>query len=179
MRRALWPLALLLAACSVALTVNLPDQTLELPGLADTGERVAYPKDPLAFAPPALGVVRGLRVEGVLEASQPLSLTLEFYARTQDPGQDPDCRSPGLPFAPQGIGVEPTLYLCPIGPEDERVGEARFQNSRTTPFTLQGTRLAEGIRTGRLWLGIKASGLPSTPVTLIFRNMRAHVVLGL
>jgi hypothetical protein len=127
-------------------------------------------------------VVRGIRVEGVLEASEPLNVTLEFYARTQDPSQDPACQLPTLPLVPQGIGVEPVIYLCSIGPndqKDQKVGQATFQNSQQASFTLQGTKLAEGIKAGRLWLGIKASGLPSTPLTLTFRNMKAYVTVGL
>jgi hypothetical protein len=181
MRRGTLVLGLLLAltACSVTVTVSLPDQTLDLPGLADTGGKVVYPKDGLSFDPPPVDVVRGIRVEGVLEASEPLNITLEFYARTQDPSQDRACTAPTFPFAPQGIGVEPAIYLCSIGPDDQKVGQATFQNSQQASFTLQGTKLAEGIKAGRLWLGIKASGLPSTPLTLTFRNMKAYVTVGL
>ena len=150
--------------------MNLPDQTLKLPGLSDTGGKIVYPKEGLALEPPPVDVIRGLRVEGVLEASTPLNVTLEFYARTKDPS---DC----TPFPPPP--QEPTLYLCPVGPEDEKVDEARFQNSQQASFTLQGTKLAEGIRAGKLWLGIKASGLPSTPLTLTFRDMKAYVTVGL
>lgn len=82
-------------------------------------------------------------------------------------------------MAPQGIGVEPVIYLCPVGPDDQKVGEASFQNSRRASFILQGTKLTEGVKTGKLWLGIKASGLPSTPLTLTFRNMKAYVTVGL
>jgi hypothetical protein len=180
MRRGTLVLGLLLAltACSVTVTVDLPDQTLDLPGLTDTGGKVVYPKDGLSFSPPPVDVVRGIRVEGVLEASEPLNITLEFYARTQDPSQDPACTAP-TPTFPQGIGVEPAIYLCSIGPDDQKVGQATFQNSQQASFTLQGTKLTEGIKAGRLWLGIKASGLPSTPLTLTFRNMKAYVTVGL
>ena len=183
MRRVTLVLGLLLAltACSVTVTVDLPDQTLDLPGLADTVGKVVYPKDGLSFDPPPVDVVRGIRVEGVLEAetSQPLNITLEFYARTQDPSQDPACTAPTFPFAPQGIGVEPVIYFCSIGPNDQKVGQATFQNSQQASFTLQGTKLTEGIKAGRLWLGIKANGLPSAPLTLTFLNMKAYVTVGL
>lgn len=183
MRRVTLVLGLLLAltACSVTVTVDLPDQTLDLPGLTDTGGQIAYPKDGLSFTPPPVDVVRSLRVEGVLEASSPLNLTLEFYARTQDPSQDPACTAP-TPTFPQGIGVEPAIYLCSIGPDDQKdqkVGQATFQNSQQASFTLQGTKLTEGIKAGRLWLGIKASGLPSAPLRLTFLNMKAYVTVGL
>ena len=178
MRRGTLVLGLLLAltACSVTVTVSLPDQTLDLPGLADTGGKVVYPKDGLSFSPPPVDVVRGIRVEGVLEASEPLNITLEFYARTQDPSQDPACTAP---TSPQGTGVEPVIYLCSIGPNDQKVGQVDFRNNQQASFTLQGTKLAEGIKAGRLWLGIKASGLPSTSLTLTFRNMKAYVTVGL
>ena len=180
MRRGTLVLGLLLAltACSVTVTVDLPDQTLDLPGLADTGGKVVYPKDGLSFSPPPVDVVQGIRVEGVLKASEPLNITLEFYARTQDPSQDPACTAP-TPTFPQGIGVEPAIYLCSIGPNDQKVGQATFQNSQQASFTLQGTKLTEGIKAGKLWLGIKASGLPSTPLTLTFLNMKAYVTVGL
>jgi hypothetical protein len=181
MRRGTLVLGLLLAltACSVTVTVSLPDQTLDLPGLTDTGGKVVYPKDGLSFSPPPVDVVQGIRVEGVLKASEPLNITLEFYARTQDPSQDRACTAPTFPFAPQGIGVEPAIYLCSIGPDDQKVGQATFQNSQQASFTLQGTKLTEGIKAGRLWLGIKASGLPSTSLTLTFSNMKAYVTVGL
>lgn len=66
MRRGTLVLGLLLAltACSVTVTVSLPDQTLDLPGLTDTGGKVVYPKDGLSFIPPPVDVVQGIRVEG-------------------------------------------------------------------------------------------------------------------
>jgi hypothetical protein len=173
-------LLLALTACSLTFTVPLPDQTLDLPGLTDTGGKVVYPKDGLSFSPPPVDVVRGVRVEGVIEASQPLNVTLEFYARTQDPSRDPACTAPTSTF-PLGIGVEPAIYLCSISSNDQnnqKVGQATFQNSLGASFTLQGDKLTEGIKTSKLWLGIKASGLPSTPLTLTFRNMKAHVTAG-
>jgi len=178
MRRVTLALGLLLAltACSVTVTVPLPPQEVKVPVASDIGGKVVYPKDGLSFSPPPVDVVRGIRVEGVLEASQPLDITLEFYARTQDPSQDPACTAPTFP---QGIGVEPVIYFCSIGPNDQKVGQATFQNSQQASFTLQGTKLTEGIKAGRLWLGIKASGLPSTPLTLTFLNMKAYVTVGL
>jgi hypothetical protein len=175
MRRVTLVLGLLLAltACSVTVTVDLPNQTLDLPGLTDTGGKVVHPKDGFSFDPPPVDVVRGIRVEGVLKASQPLNATLEFYARTQDPSQDPACTAFTLP------GAGSSIYFCSIGPDDQKVGQATFQNSQQASFTLQGTKLAEGIKAGRLWLGIKASGLPSTSLTLTFSNMKAYVTVGL
>ncbi|WP_018460664.1 hypothetical protein [Thermus oshimai] len=167
MRRALFLLGLLLSACSLSLTVVLPDQTLNLPGLGDTGGRVVYPQEGLSFTPPPVDVVRGVRVDGILEASQLLTATLEFYARTEDPG---DCD----PVPP----VAPSVYLCAIGPDDEKVGEATFSGTSRTAFTLQGETLAQGIRQGRLWLGLKYQGLPSTPLTLTFKGMKATVTVG-
>lgn len=162
-------LGLLLSACSIPITVSLPDKTLELPGLPDTLGKVVYPQEALVFTPPAVDVVKGLRVEGLLEASQPLTATLEFYTRTKDPSADRGCQAP-----PPGSAV----YLCAIGPDDEKVGEAVFNGSQQASFTLQGTLLTQGIKQGRLWLGLKYSGLPSTPLTLAFKNMKAIVTVG-
>ena len=167
MRRAAWLLGLLLAACSATLTVPLPDQVLDLPGLTDTAGQVAYPKEPLSFDPPPVSVIRGIRVEGILEASLPLNATIEFYARTQDPKTDPSCQA----FA--------SFYLCPVGPGDEKAGEAAFQGSTQAAFTLQGNRLLEGLRAGRFFLGLKASGLPAGPLRLTFKNMKAYLTVGL
>jgi hypothetical protein len=174
MRRGTLVLGLLpaLTACSATVTVSLPDQTLDLPGLTDTVGKVVYLKDGLSFDPPPVDEVRGIRVEGVLEASEPLNATLEFYARTRDPNRDSACTAPPFP------GVE-NIYFCSIGPDDQKVGQATFQNSQQASFTLQGTKLTEGIKAGRLWLGIKASGLPSAPLRLTFLNMKAYVTVGL
>ncbi|WP_337845839.1 hypothetical protein [Thermus sp.] len=163
-------LGVLLSACSIPITVNLPDQTLELPGLSDTFGKVVYPQEALASTPPSVDVVKGLRVDGLLEASQPLTATLEFYARTKDPSADPGCQAPPLGSA----GV----YLCAIGPDDEKVGEAVFNGSQQASFTLQGTKLTEGIKQGKLWLGLKYQGLPSTPLTLTFKDMKATITVG-
>lgn len=178
MRRGTLVLGLLLAltACSVTVTVSLPDQTLDLPGLTDNGGKVVYPKDGLSFSLPPVDVVRGIRVEGVLKASTLLNVTLEFYARTQDPSQDDACTAFTLP------GAGSSIYFCSIDPndqKDQKVGQATFLNSQQASFTLQGTKLTEGIKAGRLWLGIKASGLPSTSLTLTFLNMKAYVTVGL
>jgi hypothetical protein len=62
-----------------------------------------------------------------------LNITLEFYARTQDPSQDPTCTAPTFP---QGIGVEPVIYLYSMSPDDQKVGQATFQNSQQASFTL-------------------------------------------
>ena len=167
MRRAAWLLGLLLAACSATLTVPLPDQVLDLSGLTDTAGQVAYPKEPLSLDPPPVSVIRGIRVEGILEASLPLNATIEFYARTQDPKTDPSC------------WTLPSYYLCSVGPGDEKVGEAAFQGSTQAAFTLQGNRLLEGLRAGRFFLGLKASGLPLEPLTLTFKNMKAYLTVGL
>jgi hypothetical protein len=165
-------LLLAFTACSLTVTLPLPDQSLNLPGLTDTGGGVVYPGNGLSFDPPPVNVAQGIRVEGAIEASQPLNVTLEFYARTQDPSQDPACATP--PFLGGGSGA----YFCTGSWGDQKVGQATFQNSERASFTLQGSELAEGIKAGRLWLGIKASGLPSTPLTLTFRNMKAYVTVG-
>ena len=165
-------LLLVLAACSLTVTVPLPDQSLNLPGVTDTGGGIVYSGSALSFDPPPVDVVQGIRVEGAIEASQPLNATLEFYARTQDPNQDPACTTPTFPGGGSGV------YFCTGSSEDQEVGQVTFQNSQQASFTLQGVKLAEGIKAGRLWLGIKASGLPPTPLTLTFHNMKAYVTVG-
>lgn len=64
MRRLFFPLALLLAACSYTLTVDLSSMTLNLSGLPSTSPfpgdaYVVFPKDPQTFNPPPVDVVRG------------------------------------------------------------------------------------------------------------------------
>jgi len=126
-------LLLALTACSVTVTVSLPDQTLDLPGLTDTGGKVVYPKDGLSFDPPPVDVVRGIRVEGVLEASTLLNVTLEFYARTQDPSQDDACTAFTLP------GAGSSIYL-------------RVLPHSSTPAILSKTRLRMRLWTKRIRL---------------------------
>lgn len=166
MRRAFFLLGLLLSACSVPVTVNLPDQTLNLPALLDTQGKVVYSKDGLSFNPPPLDVVRGIRVDGTLETSQSLNTTLVFFARIGNPADDTNCS----PFS--------NLYLCSPTSSDEQVGEASFTNSTRFPLVLTGNTLAEGLRQGRFWLGARVEGLPSAPLTLTFKNMRATVNVG-
>lgn len=171
--RSLLPLALgtLLAACSATFTLPLPDRSVRVAAVGDTAGRVVYPAEALSFSPPG-GVLKDARVEGVLEASQPLLLTLDLYARTQDPAQDPGCLALPDPTTPYA-------YACSVGPEDEKVGEARFNGTSTASFSLKGTHLTEGLQQGRLWLGVMAQGLPAAQVTLTFKNLRATLTLGL
>ena len=91
MHRLLFPLALLLAACSYTLTVDLGSMTLNLSGLPSTSPfpgdaYVVFPKDPQTFNPPPVDVVRGVRLEGRAVADVPLDATLAVYGRLQNPG---------------------------------------------------------------------------------------------
>jgi hypothetical protein len=169
----LLPLALgaLLAACSLPLTIPLPDQTVEVPALGDTAGKVVYPAKPQTFTSPG-SVLKDVRVEGTLEASQPLLLTLDLYARTQDPAQDPNCQ-------PLGDLTTPYAYACAVGAEDGPIGEASFQGTSTTSLSLNGPKLTEGLQQGRLWLGVKVQGLPAARITFTFKNLRATFTLGL
>lgn len=139
--------------------------------MPDTQGRVVYPAQALTFPAPA-GVVKWVRVEGTLEANQPLALTLALYARTQDPRNDPRCLA-------LSDFTQTYAYACPEGSEDERIGEARFTASRTAPLVLSGQNLTQGVQQGRLWLGILASGLPAGELTLTFKNLRATLGVGL
>ncbi|WP_018111428.1 hypothetical protein [Thermus igniterrae] len=164
-------LTALLAACSFSLTLPLPDQTLKVPAMADTQGQVVYPAQALTFPAPG-GVVKGVRVEGTLEASQSLTLTLALYARTQDPENDPDC------LALRDF-TQTYAYACPMGPEDEKVGEATFTASRAASLALSGQNLTQGVQQGRLWLGMMASGLPAGQLELTFKKLKAIVSVGL
>ncbi|MGC8905529.1 hypothetical protein [Thermus sp.] len=163
-------LSLALVSCSATLTLPLPDQTVEVAAVADTGGKVVYPAKPNPFSPPG-SILKDVRVEGTLEASQELFLTLDLYARTEDPAQDPDC------FALSDLGTT-YAYACSVGPEDEKIGQAGFANTASAPLSLSGSKLTEGIKQGRLWLGVMAKGLPAAGVTLTFKNLRATVTLG-
>ncbi|MGQ9691890.1 MAG: hypothetical protein ACUVQC_00140 [Thermaceae bacterium] len=172
MRKAwLLGLGLFLAACSFTVTALLEDRTLQLPVVEDTRGKVVYMGTALKPSLPPVDVIKGIRVEGSLEASEPLNLTLSFYARKQDPNDDQNCS-----------GVD-TVYLCKRGPRDGKVGDAEFGNSRTANFTLQGINLLEAIKGGELWLGIAASdpnsSLPSELRELKFIGMKAYVTVGL
>lgn len=171
--RSLLPLVLgpLLAACSATLTLPLPDQTVTVAALGDTAGRVVYPAEPMTFSSPG-SALKDARVEGTLEASQSLLLTLDLYARTQDPAQDKDC-----------IGLSDLTrtyaYACSVGPEDGPIGQAHFQRTSTTSLSLAGPKLTEGLQQGKLWLGVMAQGLPAPQVTFTFKNLRATLTLGL
>ncbi|MGC8968478.1 MAG: hypothetical protein ACP5JV_09255 [Thermus sp.] len=162
-------LSLALAGCSATLTLPLPDQTVKVAAVADTGGKVVYPANPNLFSPPRS--ILDVRVEGTLEASQDLFLTLDLYARTEDPAQDPGC------FALSDLRTT-YAYACSVGPEDEKIGQAGFANTKSAPLSLSGSKLTEGIKQGRLWLGVMAKGLPAAEVTFTFKNLRATVTLG-
>ena len=114
MHRLLFPLALLLAACSYTLTVDLGSMTLNLSGLPSTSPfpgdaYVVFPKDPQTFNPPPVDVVRGVRLEGRAVADVPLDATLAVYGRLQNPGEDPECYSLGdLVHEGRPVGKEET-----------------------------------------------------------------------
>ncbi|WP_038043437.1 hypothetical protein [Thermus tengchongensis] len=161
-------LSLLLAACSMSVTVPLPDQKVTLATMIDTVGRVVYPAKPMAF--PSVPA-KGVEVSGVLEASQPLALTLSLYARLSDPATDPQCLA---------LSDFTTTYACPVGPNDEKVGSATFTLSQSAPLTLKGQNLTRGVQEGRLWLGVEASNsLPAGPVEFAFKNLKATLIVGL
>ncbi|WP_243095449.1 hypothetical protein [Thermus thalpophilus] len=170
MRFSLLALTSLLAACTFSLTLPLPDQTLNVPAVMDTQGHVLYPKDPLAFPPPG-EVVKAVRVEGTLEASEPLTLTLELYARLKDPADDPSCLA-------LSDFTTTYAYACSIGPDDAKVGEARFTLSQSAPLQLSGTKLTQGVQQGKFWLGALGQGLPAGGLTLTFKNLKATLTVG-
>lgn len=163
-------LLLLLAACSVTLEIPLPTQTFKAQALSNTNGRILYPKDALTFNPPPVSP-KSVSVQGTLEASQPLSTTLGFYVRLVDPGSDPGC----LDLASYGIQA----YACPIGPSDEKAGEASFPGTQSTSLSLGGKNLTQGIAQGRFWLGLEVQGLPTGMVTFTLKNPKALVTVGL
>ncbi len=163
MRRLLPLLALALGACSLPITIGLPDQTLQIPGLLPTGEVVLYPKDPLTFSPPPVDVIQSVEVRGRAVANQSLNATIGVYGRVNDPSQ--------------GCTPSGDFYLCPRERE-EKLGELAFNNSSQTPFTLQGQALTQGVKGGRLWLGVGVWGLPSGGVRLELKDMQATVRVG-
>lgn len=163
-------LPLLLAACSVSVTVPLPDQRVVLAGLPEVWGRVVYPVQPLEF--PAFPAKR-VEVSGVIEASQPLTLSLDLYARLEDPAQDSHCLA-------LGNGQAVYAYACPVGPEDGWVGSAAFASEASAPLSLKGENLNQGVQRGRLWLGLAVGGgsLPASLVELTFKELKATVTVG-
>ncbi|WP_038057605.1 hypothetical protein [Thermus amyloliquefaciens] len=163
-------LSFLLAACSVSVTVPLPEQRVTLAAVGDTLGRVVYPAKPMEFP----GVpVKGVEVSGVLEANQPLTLTLNLYARLTNPASDPNCIA---------LSDFTTVYAyaCPVGPDDEKVGSASFTLSQSSPLALNGQNLTQGVQAGKLWLGVEVNqGLPAGPVDFTFKNLKATVTVGL
>lgn len=155
----------LLAACSVTVTVPLPNQTLALTAPNTVG-RVIYPKDPLAFPPPPVQAVR-IVITGEAELSPYAPLSLDVYARVS---------------APSGCLEYSTIYVCDISREDTYVGQIDLSKASPTSFTLGeqgGETLAQGVNQGRLWLGVKVGGTGSSGATLTLKNMTATVTVRL
>ncbi len=163
MRRLLPLLALVLGACSLPITIGLPDQPLQISGLLPTGDMVLYPKDPLTFSPPPVDVIQSVEVRGRAVANQPLNATIGVYGRVNDPSQ--------------GCTPSGDFYLCPRGGE-EKLGELSFNSSPETSFTLQGQALTQGVKRGQLWLGVGVQGLPAGGVHLELKDMQATVRIG-
>lgn len=161
-------LALILGACSVSLTVPLPDQTLDLPAIQDTSGYVLYPAQGLEFTAVP---VKGVAVSGQATASQPLNLDLDIYARLTSPAGDPNCTDlsswAGAP-----------LYACSVGEADSLVGRLTFRGESQAPLLLQGAVLAQGVSQGKFWLGGKVSGAPSSSVQIRLTDLRATATVG-
>ncbi|WP_114311722.1 hypothetical protein [Thermus caldifontis] len=161
---------LLLSACSVTLQVPLPDQSFQAGALPGTQGRILYPQKAVTFAPPLVSP-KAVAITGTLEANQSLNATLSFYARLLDPASDPSC----LDLNPYGIQA----YACPIGPNDEKAGEAQFANAQSAALSLGGKNLTQGIAQGQFWLGLEVQGLPASLVTFTLKNLKAIVTVGL
>ena len=160
-------LGFLLAACSFTVTVPLPDQTFSAQALPDTQGEILYPKNPATFDPPPVSP-KSVVIQGTLEADQPLNTTLAFYVRLKDPKTDPGCMD---------LSIIPA-YACSIGPDDEKSGEAFFNNSFFAPLTLTGRNLTQGIAQGQFWLGLEVQGLPQRLVNFALKNLKATVTVG-
>ncbi|QWK22056.1 hypothetical protein [Thermus antranikianii] len=65
-----------------------------------------------------------------------------------------------------------------IGPDDEKSGEAFFNNSSSAPLTLTGRNLTQGIAQGQFWLGLEVQGLPQRLVNFALKNLKATVTVG-
>ncbi|KHG65014.1 MULTISPECIES: hypothetical protein [Thermus] len=170
MRLSFLILATLLAACSYTFTVDLGSTSLNLDGLPPTspfGEPyVVYPKTPITLNPPPLDVVRALWVQGVARANLPLNARVLVYARAQEPGSE--CYATNQ------------FVLCPASKAGERVGTLDFGGQSEIPFTLTGDTLLQGLRQGRLWLGVALEGsVPPGLGEIRLEEMKAHVTVGL
>ncbi len=159
-------LAFLLAACSFTVTVDLPDQRFDIAAFSTQG-LILYQEQ--SFSPPPLsGAIRAVRITGEASLEAPAYLTLELYGRSRAPE---GCQS-------QSWGGQ-TYYLCPQGPDDGPLGQLSFSpNSPTQPLDLQGQALAEGIRQGQLWLGVRVQG-GAVDNTLYLKNLKASITVGL
>jgi len=163
-------LATLLAACSYTFTVDLGSTKLNLDGLPPTnpfGEPyVVYPTTPLTLTPPPLDAVRALEVKGIARANLALKARVLVYARAQEPGSECYATS--------------QFVLCPASKAGERVGTLDFGGRAETPFTLAGDTLLQGLRHGRLWLGVAVEGnVPPGLGEIRLEEMKAHVTVGL
>jgi hypothetical protein len=144
--------------------------TLNLAGVPKTEERVVvYPKEPPAFNPPE-PEVRWVSFSAFLKASQPLSANVGVYARTEDPTRDPSCTPVNARLENLNVDVAFPAYICTANANDSKVGEVSFENGKYASLekrtAFDTSTIVEGIRGGKLWLGIDPRGLPSTPLTL-------------
>ncbi|RTG99186.1 hypothetical protein CSW47_16350 [Thermus scotoductus] len=160
-------LLLTLAACSFTVTVDIPEQKFQAQALPNPQGQILYPKEATRFNPPPVAP-KSVVLTGTLEASQTLNTTISFYVRLEDPSKT--CQDLSLYGIP--------AYACPVGPADEKVGEAQFQGTQAS-LTLQGAKLTQGIAQGQFWLGLEAQSLPSSRVTFTLKNAKATVTVGL
>ncbi|MGQ9735718.1 MAG: hypothetical protein ACUVUP_03910 [Thermaceae bacterium] len=166
MKRALASLlTLALAACSVTVTVRLPEQTLDVTS-SNTAGKIIYPKNPLTFSRPPVQAKR-VEITGEANLSPHTPLSLVVYARTSAP-------------APLGCLEFSNIYICDEGQKGTYVGEINFMEASHTSFTLGkegGETLAQGVNQGQLWLGVKVEGTGSLNSTLTLKEMEATVTV--
>jgi len=159
----------------------VPPYALNVVGMPESRERVViYPKEPPAFNPPEHDV-RWFSLHLLLEAPQSLNANVGVYARTEDPAQDPSCAPLTARLRDSGLEADFFAYVCAVGANDSKVGEALFENAKYASLKresgLDTSKIIEGIQGGKLWLGVDPSGLPPTPLTLKLRLLGAGYVL--
>ncbi len=145
----------------------VPPYVLNVVGIPESRERVAiYLKEPPAFNPPEYDV-RWFSLVLVLETPQPLNANVGVYARTEDPAQDPSCAPLTARLQDSGFEADFFAYVCAVGANDSKVGEAPFENAKHAfvkeESSLDTSKVIEGIQRGKLWLGVDPSGLPPLP----------------
>jgi len=164
--------AFVLSACgNTPISVKLDDFSIELDELANTSGKVIYPKEAAKFSKSGINV-KTIKLTGNLTYTADIgtsSLTMAFYARLDDPGEN-GCHDAGL------------AWICDKGDKDVSISEAKeYKKDVKTPISFGDKNpeiLADGVNQGYIWIGVEVSGISgATNLKFDFTDMVAEVTV--